>query len=73
MLDEAARYGERQVPGADRRLLHLGVEDGSETPVWSLTVAEDSVSDSLLRWWRLALSEPFSADESGPLDTGHES
>ncbi|MDT8896525.1 hypothetical protein RSO41_17895 [Halomonas sp. I1] len=66
LLDEAVRCGERRMPGVDRRLLHLWVEEGGEAPVWTLSVAEDTVPETLLRWWRLAASDPFSSDEAGP-------
>ncbi|MDR5861311.1 hypothetical protein FZZ93_17870 [Halomonas eurihalina] len=66
LLDEAVRYGECQAPGADRRILHLGVEEGGETPTWTLSVSEDSVPDTLLRWWRLAVEDSFSSDDGNP-------
>lgn len=43
--------------GADRRLLHLSVEDEDGSVMWALTVAEDAASPALLHWWRHAEAE----------------
>ncbi|MDN3520275.1 protealysin inhibitor emfourin [Halomonas ramblicola] len=43
--------------GADRRLLHLSLEDDRGAEVWTLTIAEEAVPPALLDWWRHAESE----------------
>lgn len=52
--------------GADRRLLHLSVEDAAGTVVWALTVAEDAAPEALLKWWRRAGAGPGQGENAGP-------
>lgn len=48
------RTGDPDTPGADRRRLHLSVEDGSGAPAWRLEVDEALAPDWLLECWHRA-------------------